>query len=76
MLGCFVRYDVTENFGHATLNQIYVVALPSLGFHIDHPAAITTHRHVDLGGARADPRSFSWSDLQNRLAALGRLCQS
>ena len=44
-------------------------------FEID-PAAITTHRHVDLGGARADPRSFSWSDLQTRLAALGRLCQA
>jgi len=44
-------------------------------FEID-PAAITTHRHVDLGGARADPRSFSWSELQNRLAALGKLCQA
>jgi hypothetical protein len=39
------------------------------------PAAhITTHRHVDLGGARADPRSFDWSSLQRRLAALGKLC--
>ena len=44
-------------------------------FEID-PAAITTHRHVDLGGARADPRSFSWANLQNRLAALGSLCRS
>ena len=44
-------------------------------FEID-PAAITTHRHVDLGGARADPRSFSWSHLQNRLAALGTLCRA
>ena len=35
---------------------------------------ITTHRHVDLGLARADPRSFSWPALQVRLAALGVLC--
>ena len=38
------------------------------------PAAITTHRHVDLGGERGDPRSFNWSKLQERLAALGDLC--
>jgi N-acetyl-anhydromuramyl-L-alanine amidase AmpD len=38
------------------------------------PAAITTHRHVDLGGERGDPRSFDWSKLQTRLAALGDLC--
>jgi N-acetyl-anhydromuramyl-L-alanine amidase AmpD len=35
---------------------------------------ITTHRHVDLGQERADPRSFSWDSLQQRLAALGMLC--
>ena len=40
------------------------------------PAAITTHRHVDLGGERSDPRSFDWSALQQRLAALGDLCVS
>ena len=42
-------------------------------FHIpaDH---ITTHRHVDLGMERADPRSFNWQALQVRLAALGVLC--
>ena len=40
------------------------------------PAAITTHRHVDLGGERDDPRSFDWSKLQTRLAALGELCVS
>ena len=39
-------------------------------------AAITTHRHVDLGGERSDPRSFDWSALQSRLAALGDLCVS
>lgn len=35
---------------------------------------ITTHRHVDLGLERADPRSFDWQALQVRLAALGALC--
>jgi len=35
---------------------------------------ITTHRHVDLGLERADPRSFDWAALQQRLAALGALC--
>jgi N-acetylmuramoyl-L-alanine amidase len=38
------------------------------------PQAITTHRHVDLAGERADPRSFNWQELQARLAALGVLC--
>lgn len=38
------------------------------------PQAITTHRHVDLGGERGDPRSFDWSELETRLAALGMLC--
>lgn len=35
---------------------------------------ITTHRYVDLGGERSDPRSFDWRELQQRLAALGLLC--
>jgi N-acetyl-anhydromuramyl-L-alanine amidase AmpD len=35
---------------------------------------ITTHRAVDLGGERADPRSFDWSQLQRRLHSLGLLC--
>lgn len=35
---------------------------------------ITTHRQVDLGGERADPRSFNWAALQSRLGALGQLC--
>ena len=38
------------------------------------PTSVTTHRHVDIGGERADPRSFDWSALQVRLAALGDLC--
>ncbi|MFN5695828.1 MAG: N-acetylmuramoyl-L-alanine amidase [Cyanobacteriota bacterium] len=32
---------------------------------------ITTHRHVDLAAERADPRSFDWNQLQQRLLALG-----
>ena len=35
---------------------------------------ITTHRAIDLGGERADPRSFSWQELQERLQNLGLLC--
>ena len=35
---------------------------------------ITTHRHVDLGLERADPRSFDWAALQRRLVALQALC--
>ena len=35
---------------------------------------ITTHRPVDLGGERADPRSFNWNELKERLTALGVLC--
>lgn len=38
------------------------------------PRAITTHRHVDLSGERADPRSFNWQELQRRLMALGVGC--
>lgn len=42
------------------------------GIRADH---ITTHRAVDLGGERADPRSFQWSALQQRLQNLGMLCE-
>ena len=38
------------------------------------PENITTHRAVDLGGERADPRSFDWQALQERLQDLGMLC--
>lgn len=38
------------------------------------PENITTHRFVDLGGVRADPRSFDWEELKVRLAALGMVC--
>ncbi len=40
------------------------------------PENITTHQHVDLAGERSDPRSFDWSSLQRRLAAIGYLCVS
>lgn len=36
--------------------------------------AITTHRHIDLAGERADPRSFDWRELRERLIALGVTC--
>lgn len=36
---------------------------------------ITTHRAVDLGGERADPRSFNWQALQQRLQNMGLLCR-
>ncbi|MEB3306748.1 MAG: peptidoglycan recognition family protein [Cyanobacteriota bacterium] len=36
---------------------------------------ITTHRVVDLGGERADPRSFDWKALQVRLENIGMLCR-
>ena len=38
------------------------------------PSQITTHRHVDLGGERSDPRSFDWQELRSRLSALGLGC--
>ncbi|MCS5698756.1 peptidoglycan recognition protein family protein [Cyanobium sp. FGCU-52] len=38
------------------------------------PQQITTHRHVDLNGERADPRSFDWGKLGTRLQALGIRC--
>lgn len=36
---------------------------------------ITTHRAVDLGGERADPRSLDWQQLQSRFQSLGMLCE-
>jgi len=35
---------------------------------------ITTHKFVDLSESRLCPRSFSWQEIQLRLAALGKLC--
>lgn len=42
-------------------------------YHIE-PRAVTTHRYVDQGGARSDPRSFDWGELQKRLTALALVC--
>jgi N-acetyl-anhydromuramyl-L-alanine amidase AmpD len=36
---------------------------------------ITTHKFVDLGGERSDPRSFDWKQLQKRLGALDLICK-
>ena len=69
-------YGVHSGYTSAQYDALALVLDDWLeSFDID-PAAITTHRHVDLGGARADPRSFSWENLQNRLAALGSLCRT
>ena len=38
------------------------------------PEHITTHRAVDQGGERADPRSFDWKALQTRMASLDLIC--
>jgi len=38
------------------------------------PQQIATHRAIDLGGERADPRSFDWGALQQRLQNLEMLC--
>lgn len=38
------------------------------------PSNVTTHQVVDLGGERADPRSFRWEALRTRMESLGLLC--
>ena len=61
-------YTAAQYDGLAALLALWMQAFPI-------PAdGITTHRAVDLGGERADPRSFDWSALQNRLGQLGLLC--
>ncbi len=61
-------YTAAQYDGLAALLAFWMEAFPI-------PAdQITTHRAVDLGGERADPRSFDWSALQNRLGQLGLLC--
>jgi N-acetyl-anhydromuramyl-L-alanine amidase AmpD len=68
-----------EGPGHSGYSQAQYDALALVladwmrKYHI--PAEnITTHRYVDLGGERADPRSFDWQQLKQRLVALGALC--
>jgi len=61
-------YTTAQYDGLAALLALWMQAFPI-------PAdQITTHRAVDLGGERADPRSFDWSALQSRLGQLGVLC--
>jgi len=61
-------YTAAQYDGLAALLALWMQAFPI-------PAdQITTHRAVDLGGERADPRSFDWAALQSRLGYLGLLC--
>jgi N-acetylmuramoyl-L-alanine amidase len=61
-------YTTAQYDGLAALLALWMQAFPI-------PAdQITTHRAVDLGGERADPRSFDWTALQSRLGQLGLLC--
>jgi N-acetylmuramoyl-L-alanine amidase len=61
-------YTTAQYDGLAALLTLWMQTFPI-------PAdQITTHRAVDLGGERADPRSFDWSALQSRLGQLGLLC--
>lgn len=63
-----------SGYSPAQYDALAVVLADWMGRFPIPATAITTHRHVDLGGARADPRSFDWASLQRRLAALGKLC--
>jgi N-acetyl-anhydromuramyl-L-alanine amidase AmpD len=69
--------DAAEHSGYTTAQyDAMAVVLADWMRRFNIPAdAITTHRHVDLGLERADPRSFEWGRLQTRLAALGMLCR-
>jgi N-acetylmuramoyl-L-alanine amidase len=58
----------------AQYDAMAVVLADWMGRYPVSTQAITTHRHVDLAGARADPRSFQWQELQTRLEALGVMC--
>lgn len=61
-------YTAAQYDGLAALLALWMQAFPIPADHV------TTHRAVDLGGERADPRSFDWSALQSRLGQLGLLC--
>lgn len=71
------EHDGPGHSGYTTAQyDAMAVVLADWMRRFDIPAdAITTHRHVDLGLERADPRSFDWGKLQVRLAALGMLCR-
>lgn len=70
--------DASEHSGY-TQSQYDTMAIElthwmrTFAIPVEH---ITTHRHVDLGGERSDPRSLDWSELAIRFRALGLLCQS
>lgn len=61
-------YTPAQYDGLAALLALWMQTFPIPADHI------TTHRAVDLGGERADPRSFEWDALQQRLGELGLLC--
>ena len=68
-----------DNAGHSGYSSAQYDALAALladwmGRYPITLETITTHRAVDLGGERADPRSFNWQALQERLQNLGLLC--
>jgi N-acetyl-anhydromuramyl-L-alanine amidase AmpD len=68
-----------DNAGHSGYSSAQYDALAALladwmGRYPIKPENITTHRAVDIGGERADPRSFNWQALQERLQNLGLLC--
>lgn len=68
-----------DNAGHRGYSSAQYDALAALladwmGRYPITPETITTHRAVDIGGERADPRSFNWQALQERLQNLGLLC--
>jgi len=63
-----------SGYSDAQYDALAVVLVDWMGRFPISPDAITTHRHVDLGRERADPRSFNWTKLRYRLAALGAIC--
>lgn len=68
-----------DKAGHSGYSSAQYDALATLladwmGRYPITPDKITTHRAIDLGGERSDPRSFNWQALQERLQNLGLLC--
>lgn len=63
-----------SGYSSAQYDALAVVLADWMGRFPIRPEGITTHQHVDLGGERSDPRSFDWSQLRRRLAALGMIC--
>ena len=63
-----------SGYSEAQYDSLAVVLADWMERYPIQPEAITTHRHVDLGQERSDPRSFNWTKLRQRLAALGMIC--